>query len=496
MRSKTARRLCRPSSARALPALAGLAFACFGLARFSAAAPSGYEEPPTLKAADLLPAELLEGDHHTVETPVRTDGFMAYFTIRSDYGTYKAASLEEAATRINEVYAIAALDEMSRAAVAGKGVVEGVRKPFLAVKNVATRPAETLGNAGEGIGRWIERGKLSLHKAKGKAEKVYDESRESYDSWRDERRQAKVAEREVRDRALAAGEDPEAAVKEYRQRRKAEEVAGPAAESDAQRKQKRVQWAAAEVEKATYRYLGYDKARRRLAADLGVNPYSTNLELQERLDSMAWALWAGQFGTGYAIPANALLGYVKDVNDLVWTRHPKDLEVRDRKTLKALGVEIETIDAFFANRLYTVADRTQMVADLASLEGVARRDHFFRLAAAADGWRPAAYFRRGARMLARGRPHRSLDRIVVRSENLLAAVSRGGDLVLALPADHLAWTESLALVVGGVERHRREAGFEGGVVLVLGGGLTARARKGVEDHGWTVETWGLERLLE
>ncbi len=461
------------------------------------AAPAGgagpYEEPPTLSAAELLPAAMLKGPHHTVDPEAETDGFMAYFTIQSDYGAYRTASIEEAATRVREIQAIATLDDMKRYEVAGQGVAEGVKQPFLVVKNVATRPGETLQNVGEGIGRLIERGKLSLHKAGRKGKKAARGAKDSYDQRRDKRRTNRLAEQEVRDRAAAAGRDPDAAVVEYRRRQEAE-GSSLAAESDAQRQQERIQWAEDQLQKAALKFIGYDKARRLLAQDLGVDPYSSNLPLQERLDAMAWALWTGRISSGFVIPSSNLLSFAQDVDRLVWSSHPKDLEVQNRRQLRGMGVDKRTVNAFFENDFYTTTDRTHMVADLASLSGVRDRRHFFRLAAAADGWLQGTYYRRSARVLARTHVGRRLDRIFEPGETIVAALTRGGVLVLVMAVDHLAWTEGLDLVTGGVERQCRAEGFEGDVVLLLGGDLTSRARRGVEALGWTVETWGLERV--
>ncbi len=474
-----------------MPAALGLlAFALFA-APATGAGP--YEEPPTLRAADLLPAAMLEGPHHTVDPEAQTDGFMTYFTIQSDYGAYRVASIEEAATRVREVHAMAVLDDMKRYEVAGQGVVEGVKQPFLAVKNVATRPGETLQNVGEGIGRLIERGKLSLRKAGRKGKKAARDAKNSYNQRRNERRTIRLAEQEVRDRAAGEGQDPETAVVEYRRRQEAE-GSRLAAESDAQRQQERIQWAEDQLQKAALKFIGYDKARRRLAQDLGVDPYSSNLPLQERLDAMAWALWTGRMGSGFIIPSNKLLSLTQDVDRLVWASHPKDLEVHNRRQVRDMGVDKATVNAFFDNAFYTTSDRTHMVADLASLNRVRDRGYFFQLAATADGWLLGTYYRRSARLLARTHVHRRLDRIFEPGETIVTALTRGGVLVLVLAVDHLAWTEGIDLVTGGVERQRRAAGFDGDVVLLLAGDLTARARQGVGALGWGIETWGLERL--
>ncbi|MEM9291085.1 MAG: hypothetical protein AAGD01_05345 [Acidobacteriota bacterium] len=460
----------------------------------------GYDSPPTLAAADLLPPELLKGDRFAVDPEVPTDGFMGSFTVHSDYGTFRPQSLEETVIVVHEIGAIQALDEMSQARVAGEAVVEGVTQPFLAAFSVLSRPEETVEQVGESVGRWIERGKLSLYQFGRKAKKTVNEAQEEIEERWDERQQRRaeqeLAEQEVRARALEAGEDPDAAVNAYRQRQEqlAEEQAQSAeaiAEAEAKRREQ-AEWVSEQLEKAAYKYLGYDRARRSLARELRVDPYSTNLELQKRLDAMAWAQWAGQFGSGYVVPSNEVLSQLESVDDLVWVTHPKDLEVENRKRLKAMGVERKLIDAFYDHPLYTTSQRTAMVTHLNALEGVEHRDAFFRLAVAAESFRGAAFFHRTARLLERTHRQRPLQMLAPKSERFVAAITPdGGNLVLVLPVDHLAWTESIDLVASGVQRHCESVDFEGETIVLLGGDLTDRARQGIESLGWKVETWGL-----
>lgn len=54
-------------------------------------AESSYEAPPVLRAGDLAPADLLQGPRHLVDEQVPTDGLLARFTIRSDFGVFEAA---------------------------------------------------------------------------------------------------------------------------------------------------------------------------------------------------------------------------------------------------------------------------------------------------------------------------------------------------------------------------------------------------------------------
>jgi hypothetical protein len=58
---------------------------------------------------------------------------------------------------------------------------------------------------------------------------------------------------------------------------------------------------AASVERAGLSWLGYYKTRRALAERVGVDPYSTNPLLKERLDSLAWAAFSGDKTLGLAL---------------------------------------------------------------------------------------------------------------------------------------------------------------------------------------------------
>ena len=51
-------------------------------------AQSGYEAEPVLRAKDLVAPELLRGPNFTVDERVPVVGFLARFTLRSDFGTF------------------------------------------------------------------------------------------------------------------------------------------------------------------------------------------------------------------------------------------------------------------------------------------------------------------------------------------------------------------------------------------------------------------------
>jgi hypothetical protein len=79
----------------------------------STTAANGYEQPAVLSAARLLGREAA-GPAYRVREQVPTDGYMAHFTIDSDYGEFRCIGTAQARARIKELDAIRKLVEVSK----------------------------------------------------------------------------------------------------------------------------------------------------------------------------------------------------------------------------------------------------------------------------------------------------------------------------------------------------------------------------------------------
>src|SRR5262249_40750773 len=80
--------------------------------------------------------------------------------------------------------------------------------------------------------------------------------------------------------------------------------------------------------------IGYSDKKRKIALEMGIDPYTTNTVLQKQLDDLAWASWAGGFSFSVAtLPISGVAGAaltVTDVNstveDLLHEKTPSELE--------------------------------------------------------------------------------------------------------------------------------------------------------------------------
>src|SRR5438874_10868964 len=91
--------------------------------------------------------------------------------------------------------------------------------------------------------------------------------------------------------------------------------------------------------------IGYSDKKRKIALQVGVDPYSTNTVLQKQLDDVAWASWAGGFTFSVAtFPISGPMGAAltmtnlnSTVEELLREKSPSELEQINRSTFRAMG---------------------------------------------------------------------------------------------------------------------------------------------------------------
>jgi hypothetical protein len=76
--------------------------------------PAFQSLPIILSASDFLPKSLLTGDNYSVSDRVNNDGFTNTYTIASDYGEYTVEGTAQLRTRLHEIEATRAIEELER----------------------------------------------------------------------------------------------------------------------------------------------------------------------------------------------------------------------------------------------------------------------------------------------------------------------------------------------------------------------------------------------
>ncbi len=359
------------------------------------AGPHEFEEAADLRAPDVLSEDLLKGDHHTVEDRVRNDGYLNYYSIKSDYGEFEAISTQMLRTRVGEINALAELDDLSKTEVFIKAASDAGVGQIKALAQFAAHPVTTVVGIPSGIGRMFKR-----------------YSRQAGD--------AVDATKE-----FVAGDDEEAA----------EDGEGDEDEESTTEK-------AVGLAESSF---GVSGAERAWAQKLGTDPYSSNETLRAAVKEVAWADRLGRFGMGFAgipeIPGADIIG---EVNEAVWSKDPYELQDLNRARLVATGAEETLIEEYIENARMSPSQQTLLTAAIAEIEGAEGRDRILRQALNAETESEANFLIKSVTMLAWYHINQKPITAVMTYSAVPVGVTEDGTAALLFAVDHVYWTDTIA----------------------------------------------------
>ncbi len=199
---------------------------------------------------------------------------------------------------------------------------------------------------------------------------------------------------------------------------------------------------------------GGAEARRKLAFDLGVDPYTSFKPLDEQLTRLATASAIGNTGVnvglgfvtggvGIAISATSTS---QKLREALRDKTAAQLELTGREYLTAMGISKAAQDAFYANPSLTPTDKAVIVVALKTLGNVRGREIYIETAAHANSIEMAFYYRRQSELIARyNKKIAPVSGFIRAGRAPMVQTARG--TVSILPVDYLYWSapiESLA----------------------------------------------------
>jgi hypothetical protein len=202
--------------------------------------------------------------------------------------------------------------------------------------------------------------------------------------------------------------------------------------------------------------VGFSKAKRTVAIQLGVDPYSSNETLQRELNGLAWATFAGKMTFslatapigGAAGMALTGAGITNAFNKALLDQAPTELRLRNLKVLLAMDCDRAVADRFINSTAFSPSVQTAIVMDLETLDGVANRAAFVDLAGSeATDEGDALFFLGTSRVLVELHAKKPLARLQ-QVDRIPVAVRKDGRAIVAIQWDYAAWTDNAANFVG------------------------------------------------
>ncbi len=397
------------------------------IATASAQVPVNFEQGVVLNSADLLPAASLRGPSYRVRDMVVTDGFMAHFPVDSDFGTFEAVGVPQAQRRMVEVEAIKTLVETSKSDLFAEGLRRSVAQPIEAVRNIVTHPVDSMRQAPRTVGHFFGGIGSAITRGVDKAQ----------------------------DRANGDRPAP---------------TAGEVGQG---------------IGNAAKNVTGFDKAKLDTARQLGVDPYSDNARLQEEMEKVTWAFFAGGLplrvvtgaaSAGVAVAATNMVGIPEETYALTQA----ELARRDADSLTAMGVTGEDIASFELNPVLSTTRRHRIALALAALPTARGRGLIVRLANSCETSDQADFLAAALNILAERQLAGTAEFVSLEVLGRLpGATNSSGTLEVPAPVDHVTWTEQVA----GFANRADLAGTR--KTLVHTGSLSPVAAAGFAAAGWS-----------
>jgi len=240
--------------------------------------------------------------------------------------------------------------------------------------------------------------------------------------------------------------------------------------------------------------IGFSTAKRQYAYEFDVDVYSDNQKLQDMLNKISWAGYAGSLtwsAAMMAVPGGAgiamsVIGSNKLLNQLFRNTPPVELRKMNTEKLNAIGVNAEIAEAFINNTIFSPREQTLLVNALDEMKGVRDRGAFVRLAILSQNPTVALFRQRQAEMYA------GYHKSVAPLESFVSlgqfAVGRtvNGALVFNLPLDYLSWTEPMVQLLEGANELVNNLPATKEKQGWVTGTLSSRARKEIESRGWQI----------
>ena len=388
----------------------------------------------------------IKGDNYSVAPSVPTDGFLTRAVIDSEFGEFVALGPGMLEIRLHEIDALVKLQTFEASDEFQRGAKESAQEKLSGLKQVYEKPKEAAAGISAGVSRFFKR------------------------SYRATKTGVQTINDVVHDRTPGSIEGAGAKLPGNQQSQ---------ALPDSESKYKKAAKASGST---AVNILGFDDSRRKLAKRLGVDPYTTNPVLDEKLDEVTWSIFAGDFGIDVAtslIPGSIVVTTSSLVTNWVWDTPPGDLRVKIEQTLLGIGVSQEDVDRLLRHRAYPLSYQAALTAAMEAMGEVNGHENTMPLALSVQTVDQARFVVNTMRMLQRYhetvQPLREID-----VQGTVFAITDKDTMVIAAPVDYVSWSEML-------DRFSANDRFSSKPrELYIAGTMTTMASEQLSKRGWIV----------
>ena len=345
-----------------------------------AAAPP-FEPMPTLDAAALVPARLINDAGYTVDPKVPVVGYMGQFILRAPAGEFAADGTEMLAIRVAELAAIAKLAQLSQTGVFTDALAASAKKTGAAIGQAVMNPVETVSGIPAGVGRFFQSASTKVARATESGATSGSDQQAGTTETAKDLLGLNQAKRQI---AKQVGADP---------------------------------------------YTSNPVLAKQLD-DLGRAAVAGGVSLDV-------ALAVTTAGVATAISTTAT------VSNLVWDKSPQDVRTLNESKLASMGVGKDTVHAFVTNRWFTPTLSVPFVDNLAQIHAGKSRAAVVALASTVASESEARFMLNAVTMARRASSQDDPVVGIDVAGRVLVLRTRAGHVDVPAPVDYVVWNEAV-----------------------------------------------------
>ena len=246
--------------------------------------------------------------------------------------------------------------------------------------------------------------------------------------------------------------------------------------------------------------IGYSRFKMRLAAELDVDPFSSNEVMQEDLGDVTWAVFAGGATIEMVLSEAPIAAKVAvkasrridSARTYAWEIPPGTLIQASMEALEAMGLTPEEAEALAWHPTCTLTHQLGLVSALAALEGVPGRDAFARRAIPAQDETSCRYHKELAELIWTYHAYRRPLQALAVTDTVVTLRDVDGREVLPLRADYVAWTAGAEQLVAALPPSDERSWWLSGVTSEQTGGALEQRGIGVHERSFDLDAEGID----
>jgi hypothetical protein len=241
--------------------------------------------------------------------------------------------------------------------------------------------------------------------------------------------------------------------------------------------------------------VGFSESKRKIAHEFHVDVYSTNKVLQDHLNTLAWADYAG--GMAISIATLPMGGPVKIVysssnavrilNETIAKSPPSELRKMNREKLAKLNVDVNVSDLFINNSYFSPRQQTYIVGAVEAMSEASNREVALMVALQVKDADTALAITTMTMMYAGYNKHVAKIKQLFPVQGVLGGRDDKGTTVILAPIDYLTWNERLANAFKEMGKVDAKEGSPKKQIWLLGT-ASDLAQEKFKEKGWLIQT--------